>query len=78
MAGIPRALNFNFELALRRPAVRRDSLNDFPPQPRNVWIVFCFPIQLYCVATGFGIYSLNPNRLRSIPIWTEFIFVSSR
>lgn len=78
MAGIPRALKFDFELVLRRLAVTRDSLNDFHPQPPNVWIGFCFPIQLYRVTTGFGIYSFNPNRLRSIPIWTEFIFVSSR
>ena len=78
MAGIPRALKFDFELVLRRLALTPDSPNDFPPQPPNVWIVFCFPIQLYCDAKGFGIYRLNPNRLRSIPIWTEFIFVSSR
>lgn len=78
MAGIPRALKFDFELVLRRLAVTRDSLNDFRPQPPDVWIVFCFPIQLYCVATGFWIYSFNPNRVRSIPIWTEFIFITSR
>ena len=78
VAGIPRALKFDFELVLRRLAVTPESPNDFPPQALNVWIVFCFPIQLYCEAKRFGIYSINPNRLRSIPRWTEFIFVSSR
>jgi hypothetical protein len=78
VAGIPRALKFDFELVLHRLALTPDSPNDFPPQPPNVWIVFCLPRQLYCDAKGFGIYRLNPNGLRSIAIWTEFIFVSSR